>query len=76
MASTPPVAVVPTNEPEPGYTTTEFWIALVTSLLGLLTMFSVVKFTTAQVQAIIGLVALVVPQGLYILSRGIRKQGS
>jgi hypothetical protein len=64
----------PASPVEPGYLTTEFWVSLATSIIGLLIMFGLVKFTTAQTQAIIGLVTLVVPNALYILSRGIRKQ--
>lgn len=74
MASNLPT-LVKTDGPEPGYTTTEFWVALVTSVIGLLVMFDVIKFTTAQTQAVVGLVALVAPQAIYILSRGIRKVG-
>lgn len=62
-------------QPEPGYTTTEFWLALVTSVIGLLVMFNVIHLNDGQQQAILGLVALVAPQVIYILSRGIRKIG-
>jgi uncharacterized membrane protein len=61
---------------EPGYTTTEFWVALVTSVIGLLVLFNIIKISNAQNQAIVGLVALVAPQVIYILSRGIRKIGT
>ena len=60
---------------EPGYMTTEFWMALATSVIGLLLTFKVVNLNDGQVQQILGLLALIVPQGLYVLSRGIRKQG-
>jgi ABC-type spermidine/putrescine transport system permease subunit II len=61
---------------EPGYTTTEFWVALVTSVIGLLVLFNIIKISNGQTQAIVGLVALVAPQVIYILSRGIRKIGT
>lgn len=73
MATNIPVGVPP--QPEPGYLTTEFWMALATSVIGLLILFNVIKVTTEQQQAILGLIGLVAPQVIYILSRGIRKIG-
>lgn len=70
------MAITPQPSAEPGYTTTEFWVALVTSVIGLLMLFNVIKVSNAQVQSIVGLVALVTPQVIYILSRGIRKSGT
>lgn len=59
---------------EPGWQTTEFWLSLVAAILGALTEFHVISFTSSQTQSIIGLVGMVVPIGLYALSRGLRKQ--
>lgn len=74
MAPTPTPASSP-SPVEPGYQTTEFWMALATSVIGLLMTFKVVNLNDGAVQQILGLLALVVPQALYIVSRGIRKQG-
>ena len=60
---------------EPGYMTTEFWLALATDAISLLVLFHVVTFTGDQVQAILGTVGLVASNAIYILSRGIRKIG-
>jgi ABC-type spermidine/putrescine transport system permease subunit II len=51
-------------------------VALVTSVIGLLVLFNIIKISNGQTQAIVGLVALVAPQVIYILSRGIRKIGT
>lgn len=63
------------TEPEPGYTTTEFWMTLAAALIGVLVAFHVVVFTDAQRQSVLGLVAIVAPVVAYVLSRGIRKVG-
>ena len=74
IPGSPPVA-------EPGYTTTEFWLATITSgtaLIGAtLVDFGVANLTTAQRADITGLAVLSVSlvAGLYALARGIRKQG-
>lgn len=64
------------NPVEPGYTTTEFWVTLVTALLGVLTAFNVIHFTNAQTQVVVGFSALVIPAVAYIISRGVRKKSS
>jgi hypothetical protein len=61
---------------EPGWQTTEFWVTVVTQLIGLLMVFKVIHITTDQSQAIIGMVGLVLPQVFYALGRSIRKQGT
>lgn len=66
----------PVSDVEPGYTTTEFWMAAVSQIVGLLTIFNVVHLTSAQTQGILGFAALVIPSALYAISRGIRKKGS
>ena len=58
---------------EPGYTTTEFWGKLFVQLIGLLVLFHVIAFTSEQLQGILGLGALVIPELFYAISRGIRK---
>lgn len=61
---------------EPGYTTTEFWLALAVSVIGLLTVFGVIHLASAQVNAIMGALELIVPNAIYAISRGIRKAGT
>lgn len=71
--------VTPASTPapaEPGYLTTEFWMAVVVQLLGLLALVGVIQLPSATVQAIVGLVGLVAPQVAYAISRGIRKSGT
>lgn len=75
-AVSPAGPTAPATGAEPGYTTTEFWVALVTSLIGLLTAFHVYHFTNDEVQGILGVVTLVAPVVAYVISRGIRKSGS
>jgi len=71
------MAVNPSTPPaEPGYLTSEFWMAVVVQLISLLLLFGVIHITNAQVQAIVGVAGLVVPQALYAISRGIRKAGT
>lgn len=61
---------------ESGISTTEFWSALVVSVIGLLVTIGIIKPPApAFVDEIAGLVALVAPQIAYAISRGIRKQG-
>jgi hypothetical protein len=70
-----------TTPVEPGYATTEFWATQAASLLAaiilLLTVFGVITWTEPQKAAVTGLTLIVitVAQGLYALSRGIRKSG-
>jgi hypothetical protein len=61
---------------EPGYTTTEFYVALVTSFIGLLTTLGVIHPSTDTVNAILGFVALVAPILVFVISGGVRKQGT
>jgi hypothetical protein len=64
---------------EPGYTTTEFWgtqaATLLAAVLLVLTLFNVIGWTEQQKAAVTALVLVVIAilQGLYALSRGIRK---
>jgi hypothetical protein len=58
---------------EPGYTTTEFWGKVFVQLVALLVLFHVVHFTSDQLQGVLGLGALVIPELFYAISRGIRK---
>jgi hypothetical protein len=58
---------------EPGYTTTEFWGKLFVQLIGLLMLFHVIALTSDQLQRILGLGALTIPEIFYAISRGIRK---
>ena len=69
-------AATPASSPEPGYLTTEFWMAVAVQLISLLTLFGVIHIGSAQTQAILGMLGLVVPQALYALSRGLRKAGT
>lgn len=75
-AVSPAAPTAPATGAEPGYTTTEFWVAVVVALIGLLTAFHVYSFTNTQVQAILGVVAIVAPAVAYIVSRGLRKSGT
>lgn len=72
--ATPSGTVVP--DPEPGYTTTEFWITVLLALIGLLVSFGVVRVSSGQLQTIAGLVVAVAPSLAYIFGRSIRKRGS
>jgi hypothetical protein len=76
----PPVA-------EPGYTTTEFWVTLITMIIGLavligpafglhLTINSADPATVQAIQYAGGILALVVPAIVYAISRAIRKIGT
>lgn len=68
MAATPPPV-------EPGYTTTEFWVALATAILGIAVAFGL-PLTDAKSKSISALILVVAPVVAYILARGIRKAGS
>jgi hypothetical protein len=76
-----PSTTTTTTPVEPGYTTTEFWATQAASLLAavilLLTVFGVISWTESQKTAVTGvtLVVITIAQGLYALSRGIRKSG-
>jgi hypothetical protein len=72
----PPTLPAPTGAAEPGFLTTEFWVALATQLIGLLTVTGVIHPSTETVNGIMGLLALIVPTIAYALSRGIRKSGT
>lgn len=67
---------------EPGYTTTEFWAtqasALVAEAVALLTVFGVIHWNDTQRAAVFAIAqtAVLVAEGLYAISRGIRKQGT
>lgn len=69
-----PLTISSVSPAEPGYTTTEFWLTVVTSFIGLLTTFNVVHFTNPQMQALLGFAGLVIPVIVYTISRGIRKK--
>jgi len=63
-----------------GYKTTEFWVTLVTSIVGLLVLLGIItpdKSTeiVTLTQQIIASVMIIVPQIGYILSRGKAKSG-
>lgn len=64
-----------TPAPEPGYTTTEFWLAVPVSVVGLLETLGVIHLGSGQLQQIAGLVALVAPSVAYVIGRSIRKRG-
>ena len=59
---------------EEGLKTTEFWVTVITMIIGCLVAFKVMD--DKQSQAITALVSLVVPQVFYALGRSIRKQGT
>lgn len=61
--------------PEPGYTTTEFWVTVGLVVVGLLVSFGVIHVSSGQLQSITGLVVTVAPSLAYILGRSIRKRG-
>lgn len=67
---------------EPGYTTTEFWAtqatALVAQAVALLTVFGVIHWSANQQAAVFAIAqtAVIVAEGFYALSRGIRKSGT
>jgi hypothetical protein len=61
---------------EPGWQTTEFWVTVVTQIIGLLIVFKVIHISNDQTQAILGIVGLVLPQLFYALGRSIRKRGT
>jgi hypothetical protein len=58
---------------EPGYQTTEFWGKVFVQVIGLLVLFHVITFTGEQLQGVLGLGALVIPEAFYAISRGLRK---
>lgn len=72
------VELVSTAPPsaEPGWQTTEFWKSFVIASLGLLTMFGIIHPASADVDTVAGGLAAVLPTVAYIISRGIRKQGT
>ena len=60
---------------KPGYKTTEFWLSLSTSVIGLLVILGVITPDKSSemmeiVRQVIGVVMLVLPQFGYTLSRG------
>jgi len=61
---------------EPGYMTTEFWVAVVVTFIGLLTQFGVIHPSDEQTNQIVALLELVLPVVFYSISRGIRKMGT
>jgi len=71
------VAPDPLRQPlvaEEGLKTTEFWVTVITMIIGCMVAFRVMD--DKQGQAIAALVSLVVPQAFYALGRSIRKQGT
>ena len=82
MAQNPTPAPSSTPTAEPGYTTTEFWVTILTMLIGLLTTLGVIHVNVGTaavnvaVQELAGLLAMFVPAGLYALGRSIRKSGT
>lgn len=80
---------MPTPSPvaEPGYTTTEFWGKVLVQLIGLAVIVgpsfgwhvnvnAADPATAATIQYVGGLLAIVVPELVYIISRSLRKAGS
>jgi hypothetical protein len=72
---------------EPGYTTTEFWGKLVVQLIGLIVLVGPAfglhigvnpndPAVAAEAQYAGGLLAIVVPEIVYMISRGLRKMGT
>ena len=62
------------SDVEPGYKTTEFWGKVTVQAVGVLTMFGVAHPSSATVNALSGLAAVVVPELVYALGRSIRKK--
>jgi len=77
-----PVPVTAAPPAEPGYTTTEWWATVLTMFVGLLTTLGVIhvnvgsSVVAGEIQTGAGLAAMVVPAGIYAISRGIRKVGT
>ncbi len=69
LALTPPVA-------EPGYMTTEFWLAIFGNIVSFLVAFNFIHFTNEQTQVIGGLATMAATNIAYALARGIRKNGT
>lgn len=67
---------------EPGYTTTEFWAtqasAVIAEVVALLTVFGVIHWDESQKAAVFAIAqtGVLVAEGLYAISRGIRKQNT
>lgn len=76
--SSPVVNSVTVSAPvaEPGYTTTEFWVAVFGNGVSFLTAFNIIHFTSSQAQVIGGLATMAATNIAYAISRGIRKSGT
>lgn len=65
----------PAPTAEPGYATTEFYVTIVSMVVGFLTQLGVIH-VGANVDQISALVEMVGPVVGYAISRGIRKRGT
>jgi uncharacterized membrane protein len=56
---------------KPGYQTTEFWVTILTNIIGIVALFHPVNASvTGNIPAIAGILAMIAGNVVYILSRG------